>query len=593
MTDRSYAAVVSSDHPTVQIPIPASLAARVFGRKHVNIRDIEESTGARLFSPPTKHGTDTYIHISASAASRDEECSIIERAQHQVETLIERVQQRSPSPVLIQPLPPPLFVPQRLCMREFMVCVERTCARPPYPGSAYCSLAHGPSGAQFTGLRCRVLGCENIAIRRGPDLFNVFCAIHKCNVVPCPAGIEHIHAKYCMDHEKLATRYTATFTKSLAAHPAPSHIVLENVEVYSSPDYTVESASDSYVQDLEKQFDTFIPTDYRFCAVTYENLTQFLQATDNAEGVYCTRLVSTGLHQIQAGDTGVTVGCKYYTARAKSVPPETLSTTRTPQYTSHETEDHQHTFAFDKRQLVPLILFHWRAVIKCAMLDCSCAALDDRVYCELHSCPLLTCDRIRLNDTKFKGYCSLTCQDHKLFLYVFVDNTNIFLGAQWQGGNRYPHTRVGVKDLVATIEMDRVCVRREVVGSGKNGSIWKEWKQLNYNVRVGVHCTKSIDERVEQFVDDALQSAIAGVIHDRRLEHRPQKLVLVTGDGNTEGPNSFCGLAAQAARKQWQVEVWSWEASLSKHYRTLAKEYPLHVHIMLLDPYRDKITYTQ
>jgi hypothetical protein len=93
-----------------------------------------------------------------------------------------------------------------------------------------------------------------------------------------------------------------------------------------------------------------------------------------------------------------------------------------------------------------------------------------------------------------------------------------------------------------------------VVGSGTNASIWKEWRQANYQVRVGGHHKEEEGEHLkEQFVDEALQSMILDTIHDPSLDKRPQTLVLVTGDGNDEGDHSFPKVIRQAAEVSFTV----------------------------------------
>lgn len=64
-------------------------------------------------------------------------------------------------------------------------------------------------------------------------------------------------------------------------------------------------------------------------------------------------------------------------------------------------------------------------------------------------------------------------------------------------------------------------------------------------------------------------------------------------DGNNheeEGGTNFVEVILQALRRGWQVEIWSWERSISQVYYLLRKENEgLSIH--LLDEYRNMITF--
>jgi hypothetical protein len=77
------------------------------------------------------------------------------------------------------------------------------------------------------------------------------------------------------------------------------------------------------------------------------------------------------------------------------------------------------------------------------------------------------------------------------------------------------------------------------------------------------------------------------------LDHdAPQTLVIASGDGadSTFG-TSFVRQAERALKRGWDVEVWSWDAQLTRKYDRLCREFPGRVIVRKLDPHYKSITF--
>jgi len=182
--------------------------------------------------------------------------------------------------------------------------------------------------------------------------------------------------------------------------------------------------------------------------------------------------------------------------------------------------------------------------------------------------------------------------DSKIF--VFVDNSNIFIGAQ-QTAEGPDHTiRMNVENLVEVVEQGRATGARIVVGSTPpaTNAIWQRWKGLGYQVRLGLRETKEGKQR-EVFVDDALHATMAKFILDPAIKGKSNTFVLLSGDGNdNEGFCTFPTLLKGCIDKGILVEVWAWKNSFSKNYFKLQQQHPEFVTLRYLDDFRDKIAWS-
>jgi hypothetical protein len=179
---------------------------------------------------------------------------------------------------------------------------------------------------------------------------------------------------------------------------------------------------------------------------------------------------------------------------------------------------------------------------------------------------------------------------------VFVDNSNVFIGAQHKDPNRQDYT-VRVKSLelghLLAGRAPEVGVRL-VAGSKppSSGAIWQHWEDAGYKVKI---CSRDADTGREDLVDDFICAQASDCVMDR-LRDQPGEntLVICSGDGNGNG--GFASLLKvvknTALQAGWRVEVWSWSWSLSSNYRRLATEYPDRVSLKCMDEYWDRITFS-
>eukprot|EP00045_Choanoeca_perplexa_P009227 m.88068 g.88068 ORF g.88068 m.88068 type:complete len:671 (-) comp14807_c0_seq1:190-2202(-) len=166
--------------------------------------------------------------------------------------------------------------------------------------------------------------------------------------------------------------------------------------------------------------------------------------------------------------------------------------------------------------------------------------------------------------------------------FIFIDNSNIFIGAQLDGNVRDLAVRVNIRALCEVVEGGLPCHYRAVTGTAPASSrIWHEWENNQYRVFLSGRQGGS---------DDALHHTIAEQL--RQHASQPQILVLATGDGNeTERFGSFPQLAEEALQAGWDVRVWSWEQSISGKFRDLMARYADQITISFLDPFKQTITF--
>eukprot|EP01033_Poteriospumella_lacustris_P003699 gene3698-2638_t len=193
-------------------------------------------------------------------------------------------------------------------------------------------------------------------------------------------------------------------------------------------------------------------------------------------------------------------------------------------------------------------------------------------------------------------------------VHVFVDNSNVYLGAQTtsrgtgtaavDGGggggplsatnNNNPRdlsVRLKVGALSRAVINSRCCQTRIVFGAKPSASsfVWKKWQEAGFTVQAvdaGGLLFSMIDATIAQYAEQA------------------HTLVLVTGDGNAYDGHraSFLKSAGKALRRGWKVEVWAWRGCTSDKYRAMEQvhaadcgRFSLHY----LDTFRAYITFQQ
>jgi hypothetical protein len=178
----------------------------------------------------------------------------------------------------------------------------------------------------------------------------------------------------------------------------------------------------------------------------------------------------------------------------------------------------------------------------------------------------------------------------KVKTHIFVDNSNLLIGAQYQprpdargGYARDIRKRVSVRAVHDLVNLERDAVQCVCFGSVRFGqkkslrtqkSDFSHWEDQGYRALI----SERDDANKENFVDHGLiaemQNAILNHSEEAR-EHGNRTLVLITGDGNEnggEGAPSFLGVVMNAIKWGWSVEVWAWKATCSSKFLRLAEE---------------------
>ncbi len=183
-------------------------------------------------------------------------------------------------------------------------------------------------------------------------------------------------------------------------------------------------------------------------------------------------------------------------------------------------------------------------------------------------------------------------------IHVFIDNSNIFGGAQEAAARHEVHipwmaVRVYMRHLLELVESTRRPLTRVLAGSVPPGNddLWRYAQDLGYNTDLLRRVEMDDGRMLEQGVDELLHLKIANAVLDHDPKHR---LVLLTGDGKTSTfGTSFPKQAERAIKEGWTVEVWSWPDSLSRQWKALATKYPRQVDIHDLDPFYYSITFVK
>lgn len=122
-----------------------------------------------------------------------------------------------------------------------------------------------------------------------------------------------------------------------------------------------------------------------------------------------------------------------------------------------------------------------------------------------------------------------------------------------------------------------------------NEALWSAAREAGFDTTLLRRVEQDNGRLTEQGVDEAIHLRIADVLLD---VDTPGMIVLATGDGaTTPQGSSFVKQVARAARRGWQVEIWSWAEQLSSRLRNMGAEYPNLVKIRRLDEWYYSIVF--
>ena len=181
-------------------------------------------------------------------------------------------------------------------------------------------------------------------------------------------------------------------------------------------------------------------------------------------------------------------------------------------------------------------------------------------------------------------------------VHVFVDNSNIFHGARRTAAKLEPTAhwmavRVYYRHFFQLLEGEREVATRVMAGSVPPGNedLWDYAKQAHYETDLLRKVDTDEGHLSEQGVDELLHLKIANVLLDYES---PQDLVLATGDGSVSNfGTSFVQQVQRAVKRQWSVELWSWEQGLSPKLGAVRDAHSKLVALSLLDPEYWKLTF--
>ena len=176
--------------------------------------------------------------------------------------------------------------------------------------------------------------------------------------------------------------------------------------------------------------------------------------------------------------------------------------------------------------------------------------------------------------------------------YRFLDLSNILICAQINGdGTKDRSVRLNLDSLDELVMMARrAAVQNYCFGSRSHTDTGDSFVDPYYNKSTGWDvCMFTRAPGVgEEIVDTALVAQIQATLLNVGT---PQRIILMTGDGNPNGGRgvSFLNAVMMALDRGWIVEIWSWKASCNRLYKNLVgttSRFSLHY----LDDFRDYIT---
>lgn len=183
--------------------------------------------------------------------------------------------------------------------------------------------------------------------------------------------------------------------------------------------------------------------------------------------------------------------------------------------------------------------------------------------------------------------------------HIFLYNSNIFGGAQRVAVERekvptWQCVRVDYSNLFRLLRYgkahDGVSLLAGSVPPG-NEALWEAARVAGFDTTLLRRVTADNGKLVEQGVDEAIHLRIGNILLDTEPDN-VGTIVLATGDGaQTDQGSSFTDQVVRAAKRGWNVEIWSWQSQLAKRLRDTRLAYPNLVRVMKLDEWYRSIVF--
>ncbi len=180
--------------------------------------------------------------------------------------------------------------------------------------------------------------------------------------------------------------------------------------------------------------------------------------------------------------------------------------------------------------------------------------------------------------------------------HIFLDNSNIFGGAQRAArekeGVPWQCVRVDYANLFRLLTNGKLNRRTSMLAGSVppgNEALWGAAQNAGFDTTLLRRVEGDDGRLVEQGVDEAIHLRIGNILLD---EDDPGTMVVATGDGRqTEQGCSFTQQVIRAAKRNWNVEVWSWSAQLSPALRNTRLNFPDKIKVIRLDQWYSSIVF--
>lgn len=194
---------------------------------------------------------------------------------------------------------------------------------------------------------------------------------------------------------------------------------------------------------------------------------------------------------------------------------------------------------------------------------------------------------------------------HMTSVHIFVDNSNIFGGAQ-KAARRiekvlsYHCVRIDYKRLFRILGHNRTDSNKGcsiLAGSvpPANEALWGYAQRAGFDTKLLKRVEKDDGKLGEQSVDETIHLMIAQeLLKSAVAKKMPGTIVLATGDGKrSEIGTSFREQVSLAADLGWGVEIWSWRDPLARALRDTRLKFPGLVEVHILDDWYWQVVFIE
>lgn len=180
--------------------------------------------------------------------------------------------------------------------------------------------------------------------------------------------------------------------------------------------------------------------------------------------------------------------------------------------------------------------------------------------------------------------------------HIFLDNSNIFGGAQRTALERevkvWQCVRVDYRNLFRLLQYRKPTSRTSMLAGSVppgNEALWEAAKDAGFDTTLLRRVATDTGRLIEQGVDEAIHLRISNILLD---SDEPGTMVIATGDGaETEQGCSFTQQVVRAAKRGWNVEIWSWKNQLAGRLRDTRIRFPERVRVFKLDEWYRSIVF--